>query len=619
MRRSLVLLLGLGMVATGVSAVAAGVPALAAGWATAPLFGGDVRSLAIDPRQPDRILAGTSAGHVYRSEDGGDTWNEASPSLPLQGWVVGTLRFDPNVPGRLWAGLRGVWGGGMVVVSDDLGTTWTPRRGGLPTDRSVYALALVPGQPGRLYAATGRGVYTTSDGGASWLEATGPYPEIEKVSSLYVDPVRPEIVLAGTWQRVYRSDDGGSTWRGVFEGMVLDSEVFTLTPVPWRRGEVWASTCGWVYRGEGWGEKWTRHKEGLAQRRTPAFQVLVDGTLLAGTVEGVFRSEDDGRTWRRATGPELSSLAIVQHPARPQRVVLGTEGAGIWISDDGGRSFRPASRGLTNLRVMALVRAGGEVLAAVNHAGPASGVYVSNDDGRTFGEASPLPTVLGLAAAGATVYAATEQGLYERREGSWRRLEELGTQRVDQVLVTDGRVVVRAAGGLFERRAGGFAPVPFRVAAPRSAALIGESLWVTDGDAVVHLGGATPYATAVPFRGGRLERVGDEIALFGRGGAWLRRDLRSPWREIAAEPARLLPTADRRWSALVLRGDGALLYDHAAGALVPLSLPVAARDVAAALVLPGRLLLGTSGYGLWVGELPEAGGGPAPVVATGSN
>ena len=129
----------------GGAATAGAIPHLE--WTSAELWGADVRSLVIDPRQPDTVLAGTSAGHVYLSKDGGASWAPAGAPVALPGWVVGTLVFDPNRPSRLWAGLWGIWGGGVVVYSEDLGGTWRHPHP-VHEEEQIYALALVPGRDG---------------------------------------------------------------------------------------------------------------------------------------------------------------------------------------------------------------------------------------------------------------------------------------------------------------------------------------------------------------------------------------------------------------------------------------------------------------------------------------
>src|ERR1043165_4519706 len=102
----LLLLLGMALALCGSS------PALAAAgdagsWQALPLFGGDVRAIAIHPEDPDRIFAGTSAGQLWLSRDAGRTWAPAGAPLPFPGWVVSALRFDPNHPTRLWVALWG--------------------------------------------------------------------------------------------------------------------------------------------------------------------------------------------------------------------------------------------------------------------------------------------------------------------------------------------------------------------------------------------------------------------------------------------------------------------------------------------------------------------------------
>ncbi len=542
------------LAALGLALLALALPAGAA-WQRLPLWGGDIRSLVFDPRDPQVVLAGTSSGQVYRSVDGGESWADAGAALPLPGWVVGSLVFDPNRPGRVWAGLWGVWGGGMVVYSDDLGGRWTAPAAPF-SDHQIYALAAVPGQPGVLFAATREGVLRSADDGATWHSVTELYPDIVNVSSLAVDvpssATAAPAVLAGTWRRAYRSDDGGLSWRPVFTGMVEDTDVFTLNPVAGRSGELWASTCGWVYQTSDGGEHWTRHKEGLAERRTPSFRVLADGSLLAGTVAGAYRSSDGGEHWARTSDPRLSVLAIAQHPARPERVLLGTEGAGVFLSDDGGLHFRAASTGLAGLRVMALAKSGPELLVAVNHAGPSSGVYSSFDGGRSFSvEPSSLPTVLDLAALPSSVWAGTEQGLYERRDGAWRRVAELGARRVEQVLAGGGRVVVRTPAGFLasesdasaaRRAAARFTPLLYRHGAPRSAALAGGALWTSDEQGLYRLSRGANHQVAAPFTGGRVLALGDGVLLAGAGGAYRRSSLDQPWQQVASGSWRALAT-----------------------------------------------------------------------------
>ncbi len=597
-------------VATG--AAAADLPAGYAVWQPLPLEGADIRSLAIEPGRPDRLLAGTSAGQVYRTRDGGATWTDAGPALPFPGWVVSSLRFETTSSGnraandgsppRLWAGLWGIWSGGHVASSDDLGATWASRSGDLP-DMQVYAIAPVPDEEGRLYAATAQGVWGTANGGKNWRQLTAALPEIGKVTSLLVDPHRPGTVFAGTWRQAYRSEDGGATWSGVFNGMVLDSEVFTLTPGR-EPGEIWASTCGWVYRTENLGGTWKRYQQGLGERRTPSFAVLPDGRLLAGTVAGAYLSADGGLTWKLGSDPALAVLAVAVDPSRPDRIVLGTEGSGIWISTKEG--FHPANRGLGNLRIGALATLPAELLVAVNHAGPSSGLYSSKDGGRSFPVFSPLPTVLDLALDTDHAFAATERGLFERMGAAWVRRPEFGDRRVDQVARIGGRTLARTGTGLFElqppkKGVERFEPLLGK-AVPRSAVLWSGALWGSDDQSLFRLDAGLKTPVATPFPGGRLERSSAGLLYSGSGGAWLRTAPSQEWIELSNRPSKVFPTGDEHLAAVITTADAAFLLDRgvdpARPTLRPLTIPFPARDLTAARIFEGRLLLGTSGYGV---------------------
>ncbi|HXO27583.1 MAG TPA: hypothetical protein VOA80_09590 [Thermoanaerobaculia bacterium] len=617
-------------------------PSAAAGWRTLSIWGGDVRSMAVAPDDPDLVLAGTSTGQLYISRNGGASWADAGAPFSFAGWVVSSLRWDPNHAGRLWVALWGVWGGGQVAFSDDLGKSWVARSAGLP-EEPVYSLALAPGRPGRVYAGTLSGVYGSEDDGASWRQLTGAEADIQKVTSLVVDPTRPDTVIAGTWRRAYRSDDGGHTWTGIFEGMVLDTEVFSFTPVPEHPGEIWASSCGWVYQTVDHGDHWVRFKD-FEERRTLSFAVAPDGRLLAGTVSGVFVSADGGKSWRRLSDPALSVTAIALHPARPDRILVGTEGSGIWISTNGGADFFRSSRGMTATRVGALALAGEDVLVAVNHAGPLSGVYVSRDRGRTFtADFAPLPTVLDLAVYAGRAYAATTAGLFERRGNDWHRLPELGTERVEQLLVDEeapapaapasaedalqaapasrstpaapptqrapaahARFLARTPGAIFElEKKGVFVRRPYKHGPPRSAALYDGALWVSDERDLYELTGDANHTVAAPFAGGHLQRLGEQLLLAGAGGAWALPAPGGEWTPLTAEPSRVLPTGDGRFGALLLSGEVVRLYDRESRKFRLLKVPVPARDIVAALVLDGRLLLATSGYGVLVHDLAD--------------
>ncbi|MGH9380070.1 MAG: AMIN domain-containing protein [Thermoanaerobaculia bacterium] len=575
----------------------------AADWRILPLYGADVRAFAIAPDDPDRIYLGTSGGQIYRSDDGGRSWQDAAAALPFPGWVVSALHFDPNRPERLWMAGWGVFGGGIVAWTEDGGHVWTVRRDGLERQQ-VYSLALVREEEGKLYVGTRDGVYGSTDDGGTWSKLTHSQPQMQKVTSLAVDPLNRQRVLAGTWRQAYRTDDGGATWQRVPTGMVEDTEVFTLIPVPGRPGELWASTCGWVYNSVGFGERWTRHKAWeFERRRVPAFAVLSADHLLAGTVRGIEMSTDGGATWRKQGPQGMAILTIAHDPRRPDRILIGTEGDGVWRSDDRGQSFGPSGRGLTNLRVHDIVRAAGDLLLSVRDAGPRSGIYRSDDGGRSFiREGQGMPPVLDLTITADRVYAATERGLYERAGGEWRRVSELEERRVERVEAGSGGVLAVSRSGLFVSRGGLFAPLPYEHGLPLSAAVTGDAVWVADAAGLYRLTAAANDTVTPPFSPGKLLALGPDVLWSGKDGVYLRSA--SGWRRLAEERAMTLPTGDRERPVLLLeKGGRASLLDADGLAVTELELPVPNWDVNAVLLEGDTLYLGTNGQGLWKGSL----------------
>ena len=129
-------------------------------------------ALAVDPSDPNVVFLGQATyGGIYRSTDRGATWDEVASLF------VETLVFDPSNPSTIYAGLEcgvgsecdqsdgpyGVW------KSTDGGDTWNPMDTSLPNAATVHSVAIDPAHPQVVYAGTQDfGVYRSPDGGATW-------------------------------------------------------------------------------------------------------------------------------------------------------------------------------------------------------------------------------------------------------------------------------------------------------------------------------------------------------------------------------------------------------------------------------------------------------------------
>ena len=200
--------------------------------------GQQIPTLAIDPRNPDRLFAAV-LGHpyganaergIYRSSDGGATWEKSLyVDADTGGWDV---CFDPANPdvmyATLWESRLGPWDGGNhykgvkggIFKSTDGGQSWRKLTAGLPADLSQAYVTVAPADPRRIYASVGtvRGseIYRSDDAGENWrLATTDPRPALSigggDMPLIRVDPVNPDIVYSATVV-AWRSTDGAKTW-----------------------------------------------------------------------------------------------------------------------------------------------------------------------------------------------------------------------------------------------------------------------------------------------------------------------------------------------------------------------------------------------------------------------
>lgn len=434
---------------------------VAAQWSRADLFGADVRSLVIDHTDADRMFLGTSHGEVYATVDGGLSWTNPRGSLPFPGYVVDNLMFDAR--GRLWMSGWGVWGGGVVAYSEDGAVTWN-RRDQSIDEVSLRALAISPTDPDLLVAGGLTGVWKSADGGRKWTKISSR----ENVESLAIDPRSNDTIFVGTWRQAWRTDDGGKSWKHIAEGMVLDTDVFSIDIDPKNPDDIWLSTCGWVYNSGDRGDTWTRYKDGFENRRihTTARDIENPGCVYAGSVAGLYRTLDGGKSWSRISDDRLVINTISIHPDEPDRIVLGTEGDGVYISYDRGKTYERRSKGLYNLRIGSVVtdpERRGTVYAVVRFAGTSAGIYRSNDGGARWSRLNqtPLPEVLSLVVRAGGEHrfvAGTERGFFYSDDGAeWTRAEPTTLPiRVEKILEYNGqRLFAATSDGVFTSRDSG--------------------------------------------------------------------------------------------------------------------------------------------------------------------
>jgi hypothetical protein len=153
-----------GLAAVAVAAFAVAI-FLSAGAGERPYVGGDFHSLAVDPKNPDRLVAGGHGGGAL-STDGGKTWRQLGA---IPGGMATWVSQDPNNPDTFYAA------GGAVFKSTDGGESWRPSGEGLPEGKlpeGIWMVAVSPGDPQVVYAGALEGtqarLFRSEDGGESW-------------------------------------------------------------------------------------------------------------------------------------------------------------------------------------------------------------------------------------------------------------------------------------------------------------------------------------------------------------------------------------------------------------------------------------------------------------------
>jgi len=307
------------------------------------LSGHSIRGLALD--QTGTLFAAGATG-VYRREPAG-SWQHIGLYRALGTFVLGAPWGD------LYASA-----GSETYRTKDGGARWRPLL--LPDGGG---LALTVTRQGDLLLGTSGPVYRSSDRGDTWEQAGLG----EWVSSLFTVP-STGVILAGGMDRLFRSTDNGRTWIEPSVGIrSLNVTSFAATA----DGAIFAGTVagegeGEVYRSSDEGDRWRVLAPESLKGVVNALAVLPNGSVVAGTGQGIFRWTPGRSEWEQLLGrtaPTRVSCLVVD---REGRLIAGTPSAGVFASTDGGETWVPANAGLPTRWIRALaIAADREVYAAV--------------------------------------------------------------------------------------------------------------------------------------------------------------------------------------------------------------------------------------------------------------
>jgi photosystem II stability/assembly factor-like uncharacterized protein len=278
---------------------------------------------------------------------------------------------------------------------------------------AVYALARASN--GNLYAATdARGLYTSVDGGATWTRVPGLDAEI----LLSVVATDAQTILVGTsGHGLFITRDGGATWASVAE--LEEAYIPLLAADPGDPRTIYASTRRALVRSRDGGATWEALSGGIQNQAV--YALLIEAPqrrLVAGTAgRGILMSDDEGTTWQPVNTNLPEGRAVLALTVQGSTMFAGTAD-GVFVSDDAGATWRASGTGIgaPQLHALTLNPGNGALWLASE-----DGLYQSRDQGASWQRAGPLLPVLSVALAPndpRTIYVGTShQGVFTSHDG----------------------------------------------------------------------------------------------------------------------------------------------------------------------------------------------------------
>lgn len=301
-------------------------------WAeSAGMHGQSIRSFVHAPSNPKILFAGTLTG-VFRSDDAGATWTRISEKGSREIHEVESLAVDPVDPDIVYAG---TWH--LPWKTTDGGKTWSNIKQGIIDDSDVFSIILDPDNPRTVYLSACSGIYKSETAGARFRKIQGIPSTARRTRVLRQDPANRKVVYAGTTEGLYKTTDAGKTFTRMTSPDLIVNDVF-IDPTDSSR-VLLATDRGGVLVSTDAGKTFAASNQGFSERKVAA--LLVDrnnpSRLYAGVVNdknfgGAFVSNDQGKTWEQVAsgldGRDVYSLS----QTKDGTVLAGTS-QGIFVLD----------------------------------------------------------------------------------------------------------------------------------------------------------------------------------------------------------------------------------------------------------------------------------------------
>lgn len=231
-------------------------------WSAA--YGGDGGEVCFNPFDQNFILGEIQNGGIFRTTNGGVSWNQAQTGLNMSenvAWVAPIIAH-PSVSGTFFTARTSVY------KSTNNGGSWTAVSAPVNGTSAIREMAISKFNPNILFASSGSQIFKSTNGGVNWTNITIGLPN-RTITSINVHPADENIVLLtfsgfGT-DKVYKSTNGGSSWVSI-DGPLPDAPVndlFIYTSNPGKPNTYFVATDIGVFVTDDNGVTWTEISSGM--------------------------------------------------------------------------------------------------------------------------------------------------------------------------------------------------------------------------------------------------------------------------------------------------------------------------------------------------------------------
>jgi photosystem II stability/assembly factor-like uncharacterized protein len=338
---------------------------------------GRITAIDVDLSNPNVIYVGAASGGVWRSEDGGTSWN---PIFDEQSSLaIGSIRVNQKNPSEIWVGTgegnprNSLNTGNGIYKSIDKGKTWT--RMGLENTKTIHRIIIHRDNPEIVFAASlgspwgsnvDRGVFKTIDGGKNWKKILF-VNDLTGAADMVVDPSNPNKLIVAMWEHkrdpwffnsggkgsgIHITYDGGETWKQIKSDDGLPAGDLGRTGLAFATNKpnvvyalVEAKENG-LYKSIDGGIKWSLVSTKNIGDRPFYYSELYVDPLNENRIYNIYTyislSEDGGKSFKNIAdyGNDVhpDHHAFWVHPTMTNWLIDGNDG-GLNISRDGGENW----------------------------------------------------------------------------------------------------------------------------------------------------------------------------------------------------------------------------------------------------------------------------------------